>query len=75
MNNFQIQMAHHQNVLPITRNYIGEEEERLRTHRFAPARASSRSPRSRALPSDTGPSVDSGDSIHDTSLPERYSVN
>jgi cyclopropane-fatty-acyl-phospholipid synthase len=30
MNNFQIQMGHHQNVLPITRNYIDEEEERLR---------------------------------------------
>ncbi|HUF45042.1 MAG TPA: cyclopropane-fatty-acyl-phospholipid synthase family protein [Aestuariivirgaceae bacterium] len=30
MNNFQIQMCHHQQVLPITRTYIGEEEQRLR---------------------------------------------
>jgi cyclopropane-fatty-acyl-phospholipid synthase len=30
MNNFQIQMAHHQQALPLTRDYIGEEEERLR---------------------------------------------
>jgi cyclopropane-fatty-acyl-phospholipid synthase len=30
MNNFQIQMGQHQHVLPITRNYIAEEEERLR---------------------------------------------
>ena len=30
MNNFQIQMSHHQHVLPITRDYIGDEEERLR---------------------------------------------
>jgi cyclopropane-fatty-acyl-phospholipid synthase len=30
MNNFQIQMAHHQQAVPLTRDYIGEEEERLR---------------------------------------------
>ena len=30
MNNFQIQMTHHQQALPLTRDYIGEEEERLR---------------------------------------------
>jgi cyclopropane-fatty-acyl-phospholipid synthase len=30
MNNFQIQFAKDQHVLPLTRNYIGEEEERLR---------------------------------------------
>jgi len=30
MNNFQIQMSHHQHVLPITRDYIGEEAARLR---------------------------------------------
>ncbi len=29
-NNFQIQMGHHQHAVPITRDYIGEEEERLR---------------------------------------------
>jgi cyclopropane-fatty-acyl-phospholipid synthase len=30
MNNFQIQFVKDQHVLPLTRNYIGEEEERLR---------------------------------------------
>jgi cyclopropane-fatty-acyl-phospholipid synthase len=30
MNNFQIQFVKDQNVLPLTRNYISEEEERLR---------------------------------------------
>ena len=30
MNNFQIQFARHQNVLPLTRDYMIEEEERLR---------------------------------------------
>jgi cyclopropane-fatty-acyl-phospholipid synthase len=43
MNNFQIQMSHHQHVLPITRNYIGEEEERLRA-------IDSRRPQIKAIP-------------------------
>ncbi|MFN4144013.1 class I SAM-dependent methyltransferase [Aestuariivirga sp.] len=30
MNNFQIQFVKNQHVLPLTRNYIGQEEERLR---------------------------------------------
>ena len=30
MNNFQIQFVKNQNVLPLTRNYITEEEERMR---------------------------------------------
>ena len=30
MNNFQIQFVKNQNVLPLTRNYIFEEEERMR---------------------------------------------
>ena len=30
MNNFQIQMCHHQHALPVTRDYIGPEEARLR---------------------------------------------
>jgi cyclopropane-fatty-acyl-phospholipid synthase len=30
MNNFQIQMSHHQHALPVTRDYIGVEEARLR---------------------------------------------
>src|SRR6185503_465429 len=30
LNNFQIQLTKHQNALPITRNYIAEEEDRLR---------------------------------------------
>ena len=30
MNNFQIQFVNNQHVLPLTRNYIIEEEERLR---------------------------------------------
>ncbi len=43
MNNFQIQMSHHQHVLPITRDYIGEEEERLRA-------IDQRRPRIRSVP-------------------------
>jgi cyclopropane-fatty-acyl-phospholipid synthase len=45
MNNFQIQMGHHQHVLPITRNYIGEEEERLRD-------IDSRRPRVKSVPAE-----------------------
>jgi cyclopropane-fatty-acyl-phospholipid synthase len=30
LNNFQIQFARHQYALPITRNYMMEEEERLK---------------------------------------------
>ena len=45
MNNFQIQMSHHQHVLPVTRHYIGEEEERLRA-------IDSRRPRIRSVPAE-----------------------
>jgi cyclopropane-fatty-acyl-phospholipid synthase len=45
MNNFQIQMSHHQGVLPITRNYIAEEEERLRA-------IDSRRPRIKSVPAE-----------------------
>ncbi len=31
MNNFQIQFVKDQNVLPVTRNYMLDEEERLRS--------------------------------------------
>ncbi|MFW6077822.1 MAG: class I SAM-dependent methyltransferase, partial [Hyphomicrobiales bacterium] len=46
MNNFQIQMCHHQNVLPLTRTYIEEEEERLR------ALDTSRPPRIKSVPAE-----------------------
>jgi cyclopropane-fatty-acyl-phospholipid synthase len=45
MNNFQIQMSHHQGVLPITRNYIADEEERLRA-------IDSRRPRIKSVPAE-----------------------
>jgi cyclopropane-fatty-acyl-phospholipid synthase len=45
MNNFQIQMAHHQQALPLTRDYIGEEEERLRG-------LDSRRPRIKSVPAE-----------------------
>ena len=45
MNNFQLQMCHHQHVLPTTRDYIGEEEARLRA-------IDSRRPRIKSVPAE-----------------------